>query len=97
MTAYDERDVAIMANVVFHGLCELDEEGRRNNEDPIRQNIGPLAEEVGAIGNKVHVAYLVEHALLPLGFIERGIRSILLSKVKTLEFSFASRSICYLY
>lgn len=25
MTTYDERDVAIMANVVFHGLCELDE------------------------------------------------------------------------
>ncbi len=49
MTSYDERDVAIMANVVFHRLCELDEEGRRNNEEPGWQNMGPLADKVGAI------------------------------------------------
>jgi hypothetical protein len=33
MITYDDRDVAIMANVVFHGLYGLDEEGGRNNED----------------------------------------------------------------
>ena len=38
MSTSDDRDVAIMANVVFHGLCELDEE-------PGWQNIGPLADE----------------------------------------------------
>ena len=38
-----------MANVAFHRLCELDEEGRRNNEEPGWQNMGPLADKVGAI------------------------------------------------
>ncbi|MDP9287413.1 MAG: hypothetical protein M3P08_04365 [Thermoproteota archaeon] len=72
MTTYDERDVAIMANVVFHGLCELDEEGRRNSEEPRWQNIGPLADKVGAVASKVHVAYIAEHALILMGFIERN-------------------------
>jgi len=75
MTTYDDRDVAIMANVIFHGLCELDEEGRGNNEEPGWQNIGPLADKVGAIANKVHVAYIAEYALQLLGFIERNLQN----------------------
>ena len=75
MTTYDERDVAIMANVVFHGMCELDEESRRNNEEPAWQNIGPLADKVGAVANKVHVAYIAEYALQLLGFIERNLQN----------------------
>jgi hypothetical protein len=79
MSTYNERDVAIMANQVFHRLCELDEEDRRNNEDARWQNIGPLAEEVEAIGDKAHVAYIAEHALLLLGFIQRNVQN---TKVK---------------
>lgn len=40
MPTYDERDFAKMANDVLHGLCELDEENRRNNQEPRLQNIG---------------------------------------------------------
>jgi hypothetical protein len=75
ITTYDERDVAIMANVVFHGLCELDGEGRRNNEEHGWQNLGPLADKVGAVPNKVHVAYIAEYALQLLGFIERNLQN----------------------
>ena len=69
------RDIAIMANVVFHGLCELDEEARRKNEEPGWQNIGPLADKVGAAPNKVHVAYIAEYSLQLVGFIERNLQN----------------------
>jgi hypothetical protein len=75
MATYNEREVRIMANDVFHGLCELDEENRRNNEEPRWQNIGPLADKVGAVTNKVHVAYLAEYALLLLGYIELNLQN----------------------
>ena len=65
MTTYDDRDVAIMANVVFHGLCELDEESRRNNEEPAWQNIGSLADKVGAVANRIHVGVLKALPLVP--------------------------------
>jgi hypothetical protein len=75
MTTYTGREVAAMANHVFHGLCKLDEEQRRNNEDPKWQNIGPLADQVRAITNKVHVACVAEYALLRKGFIELNIQN----------------------
>lgn len=49
MPTYNERDFAIysMASDALHGLCELDEENRRNNQESRLQNIGPFAESLG--------------------------------------------------
>ena len=76
MPTYDEREVRIMTNKVLDGLCKLDEENRRNDEEPGWQNIGPLADKVGGITNQIHVAYLAEYALIRLGYIERNSQNI---------------------
>jgi|ERR1700730_3520981 hypothetical protein len=76
MATYDEHEVRLMANKVLDGLCKLDEENRRNDEETGWQNIGPPADKVGGITNKVHVAYLAEYALIRLGYIERNSQNI---------------------
>jgi hypothetical protein len=62
LRVYDERDYAIMANNVFHGLCVT----RREWHD-----IRVLAQEVRAYGNTTHVSYIAEAFLLEMQFIER--------------------------
>jgi len=69
---YDERDNAIMANNIFHQLCEMDEEDRRNGKDPQWIALTPLAERLLAIDDRIDVAYIAEATLLDeLGYMER--------------------------
>ncbi|MGB6594674.1 MAG: hypothetical protein WA323_03600 [Candidatus Nitrosopolaris sp.] len=69
---YNDRDQAIIANNVFLQLCQLDELDRMSNRDPQWHDIGPLADQVGAVDNKKDVAYIAEQVLLQhFHFIER--------------------------
>jgi hypothetical protein len=62
LKVYDERDHAIMANNIFHRLCERGGEWH---------NITVLAQEVGAYGNTAHVASIAQAYLLEMHLIER--------------------------
>ena len=69
---YDEHDNAVIANNVYHQLCEMDQEDRANNREPRWQDINTLAETLRAYDNRIDVAYLAEERLLDeLGYIER--------------------------
>jgi hypothetical protein len=59
---YDDRDMAIMVNNVFHQLCTLGGEWH---------DIRTLAANVGAIPNTNDVAYISEAILVEQQFIER--------------------------
>lgn len=70
---YNERDYAIMANKVFHYLCDLDQEDRENNREPKWQDIVEVAATAVIYDNSIDAAYPAETTVLDkLGYIERG-------------------------
>ena len=70
---YDERDFGIMANNIFHELCELDRNDRENGRPPAWHDIGKFAEKLKAYDNDVDVAYITETILdEERRFIERN-------------------------
>lgn len=69
---YDAHDFEVMANNIFHELCELDREDRENNNPPTPHDITVLADRLRAYISLVDVAYIAEEILGDgLGFIER--------------------------
>jgi hypothetical protein len=57
LVKYDDRDNAIMANHVFHQLCELDERDRKLGRDPQWRDIVALADEVKANEDNPRFSY----------------------------------------
>jgi hypothetical protein len=69
---YDSRDYEIMANNIFHELCELDRDDRGHERPPAWHDITVLADRLRAYDNRVDVAYLTETILHDeRGFIVR--------------------------
>ena len=70
---YNKRDYAIMANKVFHYLCDLDQEDRENKREPKWQDIVEVAATVVIYDNRIDAAYLAETSVLDeLRYIERS-------------------------
>jgi hypothetical protein len=70
---YNKRDYAIMANKVFHYLCDLDQEDRENNREPKWQDIVEVAATAVIYDNRIDAAYLAETTVLDeLRYIERS-------------------------
>ena len=66
---YANRDYEIMTNNVFHQLCELDSDDRRNNRLTLSDNLE-------GYDNHVDPAYLVDYMLHDVRrFIERDRRT----------------------
>lgn len=70
LSAYDERESAIMVSNIFHRLCVLDR-GRESGWHEIKA----LAEELKAFDKMSDVAFLAEEILLEREFIERDAHS----------------------
>jgi hypothetical protein len=60
---YDSRDYEIMANNIFHELCELDRDDRGHERPPAWHDIAVLADRLRACDNRVDVAYITETIL----------------------------------
>jgi hypothetical protein len=69
---YNSRDYEIMANNIFHELCELDRDDRGHERPPAWHDITVLADRLRAFDNRVDVAYITETILQDeRGFIVR--------------------------
>jgi hypothetical protein len=69
---YDSRDYEIMANNIFHELCELDRDDRGHERPPAWHDITVLADRLRAYDDRVDVTYIIETILQDeSGFIVR--------------------------
>lgn len=70
---YDDRDVRIIANNIFHELCLRDEKDRAAGRSPAPQDGRELSEKVGAFQYKEDVRQLAEDFLVnEMHYMERN-------------------------
>ena len=60
---YDAHDFEVMANNIFHELCELDRDDRGHERPPAWHDITVLVGRLMAYDNRVNVAYITETIL----------------------------------
>ena len=66
---YNKHDYTIMANKVFHYLCDLDQEDRENNRAKVARYRGTAV----IYDNRIDAAYLADTTVLDeLRYIERS-------------------------